>query len=64
MGFCSVGEERVDVLPSIGSRATQFTLLVKMPAVVEARHVAEMNVRCALTLSLSASKSIKIRTIC
>ena len=43
MGFCGVGQERVDVLPSIGSRATQFTLLVKMPAVVEARHVAEMN---------------------
>src|SRR5206468_4684961 len=28
---------------SIGGHATQFTFLVEMPAVVEARHVTEMN---------------------
>src|SRR4029077_2076573 len=31
------------VLASIGGYATQFTFLVEMPAVVEARHVTEMN---------------------
>jgi len=43
MGFCGLGEERADVLASIGGHATQFTLLVKMLTVVEARHVTEMN---------------------
>ena len=43
VGLGGLGEERADVLASIGGYATQFTFLVKMPAVVEARHVTEMN---------------------
>jgi hypothetical protein len=42
VGLDGLGQERADVFARIRGHAKQFTFLVEMPAIVKARHVAEM----------------------